>query len=65
MPGVQQYNVIGLDVLTGRTRNLFPDGTGLTIANNDWRVSPDGEKIVLVAAKGTELDGIWVLDITP
>jgi hypothetical protein len=33
------------------------------IANNDWQVSSDGRKIVLVAAKGTALDGIWVLDI--
>jgi hypothetical protein len=35
----------------------------LTVANNDWQVSPDGRQIALVAAKGTELDGIWVLDI--
>ncbi len=50
---------------TRQTRPLFPEGTGLTIANNDWRVSPDGRKIAMVAAKGLELDGIWVLDIDP
>ena len=53
------------DILTQETRPLFPEGTNLTIANNDWQVSPDGRKIALVAAGGTELDGIWVIDIEP
>jgi hypothetical protein len=48
---------------SGQSRPLFPDGTNLTIANNDWGVSPDGSKIALVAAKGAELDGIWVVEI--
>jgi murein DD-endopeptidase MepM/ murein hydrolase activator NlpD/Tol biopolymer transport system component len=51
------------DILTKETKPLFPNGTDLTIANNDWRVSPDGRQIALVAAQGTELDGVWVLDI--
>ena len=51
------------DIVSRRTRPLFPDGTGLTIANSDWQVSPDGSQIGLVAARGKALDGIWVLDI--
>jgi hypothetical protein len=51
------------NINTRQTQALFPEGTGLTIANNDWRVSPDGRKIAMVAARGLELDGIWVLDI--
>ena len=38
-------------------------GTGLVIANNDWQVSPDGKRIALLASTGSELDGIWLLDI--
>jgi hypothetical protein len=51
------------NLLTGQTRSLFPEGTHLIIANNDWQVSPDGRQIALVAARGSELDGIWVLEI--
>jgi hypothetical protein len=54
------------DVKTGQTRQLFPqEGAplGLTIANNDWQVSPDGSRIALVATDGQQLDGIWVIDI--
>ena len=62
-PEAIEHNFYEYNVTTGQTRPLFPAGTNLTIANNDWRVSPDGKKIALVAAEGTELDGIWVLDI--
>jgi hypothetical protein len=62
-PAATEHNFYEYNVVTGETRPLFPDGTSLTIANNDWQVSPDGRKIALVAAKGTALDGIWVLDI--
>jgi hypothetical protein len=58
-----QHNFYEYNVVSDQTRALFPDGTNLTIANNDWRVSPDGHKIVLVAAQGMQLDGLWVLDI--
>jgi hypothetical protein len=58
-----QHNFYEYDVRTGDSRALFEAGTNLTIANNDWQVSPDGRKIVLLAAQGTALDGIWVLDI--
>jgi hypothetical protein len=54
------------DIVSGQTRQLFPEEgrtLSLTIANNDWQVSPDGSKIAMVAAKGTELDGIWVVEI--
>ena len=62
-PAATEHNFYEYDVAAGQSRMLFSGGTGLTIANNDWRVSPDGNKIALVAAKGTEFDGIWVLDI--
>lgn len=58
-----EHNFFEYNAATGETRALFPGGTGLTIANNDWRVSPDGRKIALVAANGTDLNGIWVLDL--
>lgn len=54
------------DVVSGQTRPLFPkDGNPLklTIANNNWQISPDGSKIALLAARETELDGIWVIDL--
>lgn len=62
-PQATEHSFYEYDVRTGKTRPLFPGGTGLVIANNDWRVSSDGSKIALLAAKGTTLDGIWVLDL--
>ncbi len=62
-PQATEHNFYEYNTRTGQTRPLFPTGTGLTIANNDWRVSPDGRKIVLVAANGVALDGIWLLDL--
>jgi hypothetical protein len=63
-PAVTQHNFYAYNVVSGQTRPLFPAGTNLTIANNDWQVSPDGLKIVLVVARGMQLDGLWVLDIS-
>lgn len=54
------------DLVSGQTRQLFPEEghtLSLTIANNDWQVSPDGSKIAMVAVRGNELDGIWVVEI--
>jgi Tol biopolymer transport system component len=62
-PETGEHNFFEYDIVTGQSRALSPGGTGLTIANNDWEVSPDGSKIALLAAVGTDLDGIWVLDI--
>jgi hypothetical protein len=62
-PDAAWHDFYEYNIRTGQSRPLFPDGTNLTIANNDWQVSPDGSKIALVAAKGAELDGIWVIDI--
>jgi Tol biopolymer transport system component len=62
-PDATEHNFYEYDTRTGQTRSFFPAGTGLTIANNDWQVSPDGSRIALVAANGMALDGIWVLDI--
>jgi hypothetical protein len=63
-PEATAHNFYEYHVVSGQTRPLFPAGTGLTIANNDWRVSPDGRQIVLVAANGAELNGLWVLDLS-
>lgn len=62
-PDVTEHQFFEYSVDTSQTRDLFPGGTNLTIANNDWQVSPDGRHIALVRANGTSLDGIWVLDI--
>jgi hypothetical protein len=62
-PEATEHNFYEYNILTGQTRSLFPAGTKLMIANNDWRVSPDGRKIILLAAKGAELDGVWVLEL--
>jgi len=62
-PEATEHNFYEYDVATGQNRALFPNGTNLTIANNDWRISPDGDKITLVAARGTEIDGIWLLEL--
>jgi hypothetical protein len=62
-PEATEHNFYEYNVTTGSSRPLFPQGTNLTIANNDWQVSPDGEKIALVEANGAALNGIWVLDI--
>ncbi len=62
-PEATQHSFFEYNLLTDQVRPLFPDGTGLRIANNDWEVSPDGRQIALVAANGMQLDGIWVLDV--
>ena len=62
-PDATSHDFYEYNILTKETRPLFPAGTNLTVANNDWQVSPDGRKIALVAAKGTELDGTWVIEI--
>jgi murein DD-endopeptidase MepM/ murein hydrolase activator NlpD len=62
-PLATYHNFYEYNVVTGQEYPLFPDGTQLTIANNDWQVSPDSRKIAMVAASGLELDGIWVLEI--
>ena len=62
-PEPTTHNFYEFNVRTGQTRSLFPTGTNLTIANSDWRISPDGRKIALVAANGATLDGVWVLEL--
>ena len=62
-PEANSHEFYEYNILTKKIQPLFPGGTNLTIANNDWQVSPDGHKITFVAAKGMALDGIWVLDI--
>ncbi|MCG3212303.1 MAG: hypothetical protein FOGNACKC_05951 [Anaerolineae bacterium] len=62
-PAAAEHSFFEYNVTSGQSRELFPGGTGLTIANNDWRISPDGSKIALVAANGPALNGIWVLEL--
>jgi hypothetical protein len=62
-PEATEHNFYQYDLLTRQTRPLFPTGTGLIIANNEWRISPDGRQLALLAADGQKLDGIWVLDL--
>ena len=63
-PQATEHNFYEYDIVSGQSRRLFPEGTNLTIANNDWQVSPDGRKIALVAAEGTTLAGLWLLEIS-
>ena len=63
-PTATEHSFYEYNVITRQTRPLFPEGTGLTIANNEWQISPDGRKIVLLAAKDNALDGLWLLDIS-
>lgn len=54
------------NIRTGQTEQLTgPDQPALTIANNDWAVSPDGTKIVLLASKNLALDGLWLVELEP
>ena len=62
-PAAVSHEFYQYNVLTQETQPLFPGGTDLTVANNDWQVSPNGRNIVMVAANGMALDGIWVLEI--
>ncbi len=62
-PDATSHEFYEYDILTNETHPLFAAGTNLAVANNDWQVSPDGRKIVMVAANGMELDGIWVLEM--
>ena len=62
-PEATEHNFYEYNVIGGQSRLLFPTGTGLTIANNEWQISPDGQRLALLAAQGTGLDGIWVLEL--
>ena len=62
-PDAASHEFFEYNILTKETQPLFPGGTNLTVANNDWQISPDGRKIVVVAANSMELDGVWVLEL--
>jgi len=62
-PQATEHNFYEYTLSTGLSRALFPTGTGLTIANNEWQISPDGSQIALLTAKGLSLDGIWLVDL--
>jgi hypothetical protein len=62
-PNATQHTFYEYDISTAQARLLFTGNTDLIIANNDWQISPDGSKIALLAAAGTALNGIWVLEI--
>jgi len=59
-PAASEHNFYEYSVSSGQTRPLFPNGTGLMIANNDWRISSDGQKIALPATDSSQLNGIWL-----
>jgi hypothetical protein len=62
-PQAAEHNFYEYNIPSGQSRPLFPVGTNLKVANNDWQVSPDGSKIALVAAEGAKLAGLRVLDL--
>ncbi len=62
-PAAGEHNFYEYNVSTGQSRPLFPAGTNLTIANNDWRISPDGRHLAVVVGNGAALNGIWLLDL--
>ena len=62
-PTATEHNFHEYNLVTQETRPLFPAGTDLMIANNEWQVSPDGTKIMVLAANGSNLDGLWLLNI--
>ena len=62
-PEAETQQFFEYNIVTKSTTQLFPDDFSVTISNNDWRLSPDGNRIVYVGANGTQLDGVWVLDI--
>lgn len=62
-PEAAQHHFYEYNVVSRQSRPLFPSGTNLIVANNDWQVSPDGRQLVLVAADGAALDGLWLLDL--
>ena len=64
-PQADEHNFFEYDILSGQSRSLFPDGSQLIIANNDWQISPDGSKIALLSSRNLSLDGIWILDLPP
>jgi hypothetical protein len=52
------------NLLTGETRQLTSaDQPLITVTNNDWAVSPDGTKIVLMASKNKKLAGLWLVEL--
>ncbi|MFQ5576067.1 MAG: TolB family protein [Anaerolineae bacterium] len=54
----------GYNLNTGQTVQLTSVAQAeLTVANNDWRVSPDGRKIVLLASRNRQLDGLWLVEL--
>ncbi len=55
-PGISLWQV---DAASGEAVQLtFPQWTAISIANNDWQISPDGRRMVYLSADGRNL---WVL----
>lgn len=65
-PEAESHFFYSFDVVSGETRQLTSEAQPrLKIANGDWSLSPDGSRIVLVASKPPELDGIWLVELSP
>lgn len=62
-PNADNHIFYEYDVTTRATQLLIPEDSNVVIANNSWQVSPDGDKIALVASDNLMLNGIWVLEI--
>jgi hypothetical protein len=65
-PEAESHFFYSFDLASGQSRQLTgPGQPPLKIANNDWSISPDGRKIVLLASRGMELDGLWLVELGP
>jgi hypothetical protein len=65
-PEAESHLFYHYDVASGESRQLTTtEQTPLVIANNDWSISPDGSKILLLAANGFALDGLWLVELNP
>lgn len=65
-PEAESHQFYRYNVNTGETTLLNnPEQPEIVVANNDWAVSPDGQKIVLLASKPPALDGLWLLNLAP
>jgi hypothetical protein len=65
-PAVKIHRFYQYNVESGQAGRLFPaedTNFNLTITNGSWEISPDGSKIALLAANGTVMDGLWVIDL--
>ncbi len=62
-PEAESHFFYRYDLQTGQTQQLTDETQPLlTVANNDWHVSPDGDKIIFMASRDRALAGLWVIE---